>query len=147
MRRGAALALAALALAGCGGGEDEGSGSLVWEGAPKVYSQKEDHVLRGTVRNDSLRRVKLTATRLRLLREDGARVASSATFVPTFIHGLYPPTREPQLSDRELRRTGRIAQIEPGKTSTLTVSWREPPSARPPVRLDYGGGQLPIPRH
>ena len=150
MRRCAALALATLALGGCGGEDERGSGDLQWESTPKVYVPSPgspDRVLAGAVRNQSLRRIDLTAGDLRLLDRDGREVRSAAIFVRGFLHGLYPPTREPpELPASELRRTGRIAQIRPGDSVPLTVSWRVAPRAASPERIDYGAGSLPVPR-
>jgi hypothetical protein len=102
--------------------------------------------VRGRVRNDSLRRVNLAAKDLRLVADDGSTVEGSAVFLDTFLHGLYPPTREPRdVSESELRRTGRLARIEPGKSVPLTVSWRLREGADRPVRIEYGGGSLPLP--
>lgn len=77
----------------------------------------------------------------------GARVEGTATFVSSFLHGLYPPTREPgKLSESELRRTGRLAVIEPRETVPVTLAWRLEEGEPGPVRVDYGEGSLPLPR-
>ncbi len=149
MRRGAALALATLALGGCGGGEDQASGDLTWVETPRVFTAEapaDARVLQGEVRNDSLRRVDLTPGDLRLVARDGAPVKASVVFIDYFLHGLHPPTREPQLPDSELRRTGRKVRLEPGQATPLTVSWSAETTPEPPVRVDYGAGSLPVPK-
>jgi hypothetical protein len=140
---------AGLLLGGCGGGGGGDAGPLTWHGKPRLFAPKDlprDRVLTGRVTNRSLRRVDLTVGDLRLRDEDGHRVAGSATFLYAFVHGLWPPTRQPkQLPDAELLRTGRIARILPGKSAPITVSWRTGPGQGRPVRLDYGRGSLEIP--
>jgi hypothetical protein len=149
-----ALCLAAAALvlaAGCGGGDDQGSGELRWVGRPQVLTPPDlphDRVMRGTVENGTLRRIEVKAKDLRLVDAGGKKVAGSATFLNGYIHGLYPPTRHPAsgLPPQEQRRIGIVARIEPGKRSPLIVSWREKSGSRPPVRIVYGAGSLPIPK-
>ena len=147
----AATVTALLAAAGCGGDDDQGGvGPLQWERGPRVFAPKglpSDRVMSGRVRNDSLKRVDLSAQDVRLLDDRGRRVAGSVTFLAGFVHGLYPPTREPsRLPDAELLRTGRIARILPGKLAPITVAWRARPGQPRPTRLDYSGGFLPVPQ-
>ena len=133
----------------CGGGENGGAGPLAWQSAPRVFAPKtlpDDRVMSGRIRNDSLHRVDLAVKDIRMVDERGRRVAASVTFLAGFVHGLYPPTREPDtLPDAELLRTGRIARILPGKQAPITVSWRAQPGQQRPTRLDYGRGVLPVP--
>jgi len=151
MRRGAAFALVALALAGCSGaGEDQqGSGDLAWEKDPQLQTPEtlpQDRILSGTVRNESLRRLSLTAKKLRVVDTEGRPLKSSAIFLAGFGRGLYPPQREPeQISDFELERTGKISKLRPGQTVPLTVSWRIGPGAGEAARVEFDGGSLPIP--
>jgi hypothetical protein len=143
-----ALAIAAFALR-AGGGPDDGAGDLVWAGSPRVFTPSrlpQDRVLSGRLRNDSLRRIRLSAEDLRLEDESGHRVDATAVFLDSFVHGLYPPTREPgEVSEGERRRTGRLALIAPGESVPLTVAWRRGGDAGAPLRLDYGRGYLPVP--
>jgi hypothetical protein len=100
------------------------------------------------VQNRSLEPLELSAQRdLRLVDRDGDRVPGSAIFLEGFAHGLYPSTRPPPggVPEAELRRIGRKARIEPGKSAPLTVSWRQRPGSDPPVRINYGRGSLPVP--
>src|SRR5207237_9498887 len=99
----------------------------------------------GTLRNQALRTVKATASDVVLRDASGHPVQASVAFLPSSLHGLSPPTREPQLPDSELRRLGRLATIDPGKTTPVVVSWHLKPGARPPVRVVISGDSLPIP--
>lgn len=128
-----------------GGGEP---GPLAWRAEPRVVVPERlpsDRILTGRVRNDSLERVRIRAGDVAPVDAEGREVQGTATFAESFLHGLHPPTREPpRLPESELRRTGRLAVIEPGRTARLTVSWRIE-GGRRPVRVDYGQGSLPIP--
>ena len=145
----AVAAALVLVPAGCGGDDGDGAGPLSWERTPRVFAPERlprDRVLRGRLRNDSLERVDLRAQDLKLLDRDGRSVGGSVTFLSGFVHGLYPPTREPsRLPDSELLRTGRIARILPDKLVPITVSWRTQPGREQPTRIDYGRGSLPVP--
>ena len=143
------LAIAAFALRDDGGTE-QGSGDLAWAGSPRVFIPARlprDRVLSARLRNDSLRRIRLNAEDFRLEDGRGREVAATAVFLDSFVHGLYPPTRQPREGpESELRRTGRLAVIAPGESVPLTVAWRQGAGAAAPVRLDYGRGYLPLPR-
>jgi hypothetical protein len=141
-------AVAALALRA--GGDSEGAaGDLTWARSPQVFAPPrlpQDRILSARLRNDSLRRIRLSAEELRLEDASGRTVDATAVFLESFVHGLYPPTREPpEVSESELRRTGRLAVIEPGDSVPLTVAWRPPRGVEGPLRLDYGSGSLPVP--
>jgi hypothetical protein len=144
-----AAALMLLGATGCDGDDGSGDGPLSWGQAPRVFTPQvlpQDRVLSGRIRNDSLERVDLRAQDLKLVDRRGRRVAGSITFLAGFVHGLYPPTREPpRLPDSELLRTGRIARILPGKAAPITASWRMRPGRERPTRIDYGRGVLPVP--
>lgn len=133
-----------------GGAGDQGAGDLAWARSPRVFTPEslpQDRVLSATLRNDSLRRIRLTVDDLRMEDANGRTVESTAVFLDSFVHGLYPPTRQPaQVSESELRRTGRLAVIAPGDSVPLTVAWRREGGVDAPVRLDYGRGYLPVPR-
>lgn len=149
-RVGFAIALAALVLAGCGGGGGgHGSGSLRWDKDPTVVVPEAlptDQVVSGIVRNDSLRELRLTAAKVKLLDAAGRRVPGVTVFLDAYLHGLYPPTRGPfPRPEAEQARIGLIARVKPGAKLPFTVAWRLPAGAKPPVRIDYGLGWLPIP--
>jgi hypothetical protein len=132
-----------------GGAGDEGAGALAWARSPQVFTPEslpQDRVLSARLKNDSLRSIRLSVDDLRLEDANGRTVDSTAVFLDSFVHGLYPPTRQPtQVPESELRRTGRLAVLEPGASVPLTVAWRRGVAAGAPVRLDYGPGSLPLP--
>ena len=147
---GATLALSAALPIACSDDDGTGVGDLVWETPPKVYREAtlpRDRVLVGSVRNDSLRPIKVVATDVHAVDEDGNTLRGNATFIRGYIHALYPPTRPPPggLPDAELERTGRQVRLQPGKTVPLSVAWRLAPGSKSPVRIDYRAGWLPIP--
>jgi hypothetical protein len=144
----AAVAIAAL-VAGCGGDDQPPNDALVWFDAPAVIvppTLKQDRILRAEVRNDSDESVRVEVGAIKVYDDRGRPVKASATFAEGYLHSLYPPTRGPAtLPDTELERLGKLAEIQPGKTATLTVSWREPAGRRTAATIDYGRGTLSIP--
>ena len=148
-RIGAALGIAiglVLVVAGAGhGGNGHGGGDLVWEHQPHVYRNAQlpnDRIVRGVIRNDSLRVVTLTARDLRVRATSGNELESAAVFAPTFIRGVFPENRGSEIPESEQLRIGLRARIEPGKSVPITVSWRE--RGERAARVDYGAGSLPI---
>ena len=150
MRR-AAVAVALLAfLAGCGGGEvgaGDGSGPLRWAGKPTLFTPDTlpgDRILTGRLRNQSVRRVRVQLSDVRVLARDGSRVAAQPIFLDTFGKSLWPAGRGPEvMPDTELLRTGRIAFLRPGEEVPITVAWHA--AAGRPAVVDYGSGMIPVP--
>jgi hypothetical protein len=147
---GASVALTAALPLACSDDDGTGVGDLVWESPPKVFREAtlpRDRVLVGSVRNDSLRSIKVVATDVQAVDDDGNALRGNATFIRGYIHALYPPTRPPPggLPESELERTGRQVRLQPGKTAPLSVAWRLAPGSKAPVRIDYRAGWLPIP--
>lgn len=141
----ASAAVLAVATVSHGGGEQLGQGALVWDQKPQVYRNPElpnDRVLRGVVRNDSLRVMSLTARDLDVRGASGKELESAAVFAPTFIRGVFPENRGSEIPESEQLRIGLRARIEPGKAVPITVSWRE--RGGHAARVDYGAGALPI---
>ena len=139
-------AVLAVAVPGHGKGEPLGNGDLVWEQQPRVYRNAElpnDRILRGVVRNDSLRVVTLTALDLDVRAAGGDELESAAIFAPTFIRGVFPQNRGDAIPENEQLRIGMRARIEPGKTVPITVSWRQ--QGKRASLVDYGSGSLPLP--
>lgn len=138
-------AVLAVATVSHGGGAQLGEGALVWQQKPQVYRNPElpnDRVLRGVVRNDSLRIMSLTARDLDVRGASGKELESAAVFAPTFIRGVFPENRGSDIPESEQLRIGLRARIEPGKAVPITVSWRERGGRA--ARVDYGAGSLPI---
>lgn len=151
--RGARAALALLGVAvalgasGCGDNGSVGSGELRWEAEPDVVTPEnlpEDRIATGTIRNDSLREIELTARDLRLLDEGGDEVRSNAVFLEHFGRSYYDISREP-LSEEERLRIGLDARLRPGQVTPLTVAWSEADGGAPASVVDYGDGTLPLP--
>lgn len=147
---GAAVALTAALPLGCLDDQDGGAGDLVWAQQPQVYRQStlpRDRVLVGTIRNDSLRPLKVAASDVRAVDETGNALRGNASFARGFIRPLYPPTRPPEggLPEAELERTGQQLRLEPGRTAPLSVAWRLAAGGKAPARIEYGAGWLPIP--
>ncbi len=139
-------AVLAVAVPGHGKDEPRGNGDLVWEQQPHVYRNSalpDDRILRGVVRNDSLRVVTLTARDLGVRAAGGDELESAAIFAPTFIRGVFPQNRGDAIPENEQLRIGMRARIEPGKTVPITVSWRQ--RTERASLVDYGTGSLPVP--
>ena len=145
---GLVAAVVAVTSSGRAGAAD-GSGSLRWEGQPTVVSPPslpDDLIVSGMVRNDSLRELRLTASKVKLLDEAGHQIHGVTVFLNAYLHGLYPPSRGPfPRPAAEQERIGLTARVKPGKTLPFTVAWRLPRGADVPVRIDYGLGWLPVP--
>jgi hypothetical protein len=144
---GLAGAAAAVALAACGGGEDARSGALLWADGPRTARTQltpKDRIVGGTIRNDSLRPLDLVTAGMRLVDEDGRRVKASITFQLAPGHTLWPTGRVNLLPAGEQLRLGMRARLKPGDETPFVVAWRSAPGARPPVRVEYDGGSLPL---
>ncbi len=144
-----AVAAALLMLGGCGD-DDDGGPPLAWGTPPRVLTPPDlegDRVLRGVIRNDTGKTVRVTADDVRVLAGDGKRLPSAATFIAGYAHRLYPPTREPRdIPESERRRLGDVAVIEPGQQAAVTVSWRLRNKADRAATIDFGTGELEVPR-
>jgi len=142
------VAAALLLLAGCG--DDDNGPALAWGTPPRVLTPNDlgnDRVLRGLIRNDTGKAVRVTADDVRVLAADGKRLPTAATFIAGYAHRMFPPTREPRnLPDRERERLGDLAVIEPGQQAAVTVSWRLRNSADRAATIDFGAGKLEVPR-
>jgi hypothetical protein len=136
----------AVATVSHGGDEQLGKGALVWKQKPRIYRNAElpdDRVLRGVIRNDSLRVMTLTARDLNVRAPSGGEMESAAIFAPTFIRGVFPQNRGDEIPESEQLRIGLRARLQPGDTAPLTVSWRQ--QGEQAAVVDYGAGTLPVP--
>jgi hypothetical protein len=145
------VAAAALAVAGCGGSggtlAGAGSGPLRWAEEPLLFTPETlpgDRILTGTLRNDSVRRIRVDLPDVRVLARDGNPVPATPVFLDTFGKTLWSPGRGPeQMPETELLRTGRIAFLRPGESVPFTVSWHAEDGQ--PAVVDYGEGSLEVP--
>jgi hypothetical protein len=146
MRRAAVLALLGLALAGCSGskGADD---PLAWQGSPRlIKTPRHDRVLIGRVVNGSHERLVIEAKSVKLIDSDGRRVRAAVAFISSFVKSNFPHNNGPmRIPEAERIRLGQLAEIDPGTSSPLTVSWHEPSGPASAVRIDYGPGSLPVP--
>ena len=147
MRRAAALAV--VALAGCGGSGDP-TGPLAWKGEPDLFISKaraSDRVLLGTVRNVGVRdELALDASRLTVKDADGRDVEAYGQYIGAYAHGLYGAYQRPsRLPEDEARRLGLRIKLKPGTSAPLYVAFRTRPGLKPPFRVEYGKGSLPVP--
>jgi hypothetical protein len=149
--KAAVVLVAVLVVAGCGGDEESvgRSASLDWSEKPKIYvhpTLKDDRVLRGEVKNGGFDKIRVETNDIRVLDRSGRIVPAAVTFAPSYVHSLYTRNRLPRggYPEEEKRRIGLVAEIKPGKTALLTVSWRQDRGTRPPVRIDYGTGSLEV---
>jgi hypothetical protein len=153
MKRWVAPLAAALLVAGCGTKSEtvKGTGAMSWTKKPttiRLGSKPNDRILFGTVRNDSLRPVKIYASDVKVVDADGRALEAAAIFSKSFAHGLYGSTdpRAKNPGEYELTRLGKIVRLKPGQTAPLTVSWRLASPNDRPVQVQMGDGALPIPR-
>ena len=98
-----------VALAGCGGSGIEGT--LQWAQPPAVSGRS----LSGTLENTTSHSVTLDSKRMRLLNDDGEKVAGRI-------------------------RVGRSV-LDSGGSTTVRAVWK----SGNPVRIDYGSGALALP--
>ena len=143
-----ALVIAVFAALAVGHGDDRplGNGDLVWQDQPHVYRNPRlphDRVLRGVIRNASVRIIMLSARDLGVSTAGGAKMESATVFAPTFIRGVVPQNRSDAPPESEQLRVGLRARLEPGKAVPITVSWRE--HGEGAAIVDYGSGSLPVP--
>ena len=146
----AAALIAAVAVAGVLvlTGSSEDGGRLAWAGEPDLLRSgpDTDRILYGQVETASVRTFDLDVKDARVLDADGKELKSSVIFLAAFAHGLFPASQRPEvIGEPERRRLGEIAALKPGRAMPLTVSWRVPKGAKPPVRVEFGSVTLPLP--
>jgi hypothetical protein len=140
------LVLVVVAATGCGADDELGSGDLMWEKKPRIFTNPnlpDDRILAGTVRNDSLETVNLVARDLDVRAPGGDDMESAAVFAQTFVRGVFPQNRGSEIPESEQLRIGLRARLKPGETAPLTVSWRQ--QGEHASVVDYGAGTLPVP--
>ena len=147
----AAVVILVIALSGSGGGGLSPSSALAWDSAPKVIRPADlqhDRVAYGTIRNNSLRPVKISAADLEVLDANQRPVRHSARFIASFAHGLYGAFQQPDvMPELEQLRLGYLAKLNPGQESPLLVSAHLNKGSELPLRVYYKGSPvLDIPR-
>ncbi len=144
----AACAVAVLSIATAGCGDTHAKQGLTWVRPPTILAPRDlptDRVAIGRVRNASAKTIHLTASRIVVRDADGRRLNSSGAYTASFAHGLFGAFQRPsQLPRAELVRLGRLLDLAPGVTAPFFAAWRLPRGSREPVRIDYGGGSLPV---
>jgi hypothetical protein len=145
-----AAVLAAVVLAGCGGDESNGP-RLAWVGKPTLTgSPTGARVVIGKIENRSPEELWIRVPEVKVVDQGGRRIRSTAVFVSSFVRSAYPHNAGPRSDPshyplREQQRVGFLARIKPGKTSPLTVSWRDPRGERDATRIVLPAGSLPLP--
>jgi hypothetical protein len=130
------------------GGADGGSGKLAWAGKPRVFKSGKptDRVLTARIENTSLKPVEIDVKDVRIVDADGEEVEGTARFLAAFVHGLWSWSQAPaELTEFERRRLGQLVTIKPGQTAPVALSWRTPPGADPPVRVEFGDASVALP--
>lgn len=147
----AGIAALIVALSGSGGGGLSPGSALAWDSTPTVIRPADlphDRVTYGTIRNDSLRPLKISASDLSVLDAAGQPVRATERFIPSFAHGLYGAFQQPDsMPEPEQLRLGYLASMNPGQTSPLLVSVHLKQGSKLPLSVVYrGSAVLTIPK-
>jgi hypothetical protein len=107
-----------------------------------------DRVAFGTIRNNSLRPLKVSASDLTVLDANSKPVRYSARFIASFAHGLYGAFQQPDvMPELEQLRLGYLAKLNPGAQSPLLISAHLGKRSVLPLRVYFKGSPvLDIPR-
>jgi hypothetical protein len=140
----------ALACGGCGG-QKRAQAALAWAGKPHVYRAQHlprDRVVIAQVRNAGTKTLHLVGARLIVRDATGRALAATAAFNTTFAHGLYGALEQPPGGPpvAELARLGKAIYLPAGGSVPFYAAWRLDSRAKEPVRIDWGGGSLAVPR-
>ncbi len=143
-----AAAAVVLVVAGCGEKEKSGTG-LAWDGEPKVFRSKnlpDDRVVIAQVRNTGDETLHIVAADVEVHSADGGTVEATAAFTTSYAHGLFGMLQQPDpVPPDELRRLGKVVDLPAGASAPFYAAWRLGPSAKEPVRIDWGAGSLEVP--
>jgi hypothetical protein len=152
VRRSTVASLAALALAavtgGCGS-DDDAAAKAAWDDAPAVAPHPElpdGRIATGRIRNDGGSELRLTVDQARVVDAQGRPVQATVRLAAGATHALYPPREAPKENPRaQQERLGDAATIPAGETAPLTIAWHAREGDAPPVRVDLGPVDLPLP--
>jgi hypothetical protein len=150
----AAIALAivvAVSLAGCKAGHANDAGPLSWLGKPNVFKARSlpnDRVVIARVRNTGSKTLHLVASKILVRDANGRALDATAAFNTTFAHGLYGALQQPAGGPpvQELARLGKAIYLSAGGSAPFYAAWRLRPGAKEPVRIEYAGGSLAVPK-
>jgi hypothetical protein len=149
---GAALvSLAAASLAGCNANHTNEPGRLSWLGEPNVFKARNlpnDRVVIARVTNSGSKTLHLVASKLVVRDANGRALETTAAFNTTFAHGLYGALEQPTGGPpaQELARLGKTIYLSAGGSAPFYAAWRLDRGAKEPVRIEYGGGTLTVPK-
>ena len=131
--------------------QDKSFGHVTWDQPPRVFqvaTLPRDRILTGRLRNDSLKEIVLKARGgdVKLVDAEGRPVEHTVLFADGYSRDIYPPRdgRVPPEADQE--RLGLRAKIKPGESRPITLSWRVRRAGRVPVRMEFPGGVLSLPK-
>jgi hypothetical protein len=143
------LAVAVVAVLLARPGDAPAGPSVAWEGAPEIVRVPElprDRILVGRIRNTAGEPLRLAAEGVAVRDGAGAPLRATARFAAGFGHALYSPADAPdEVAENEQLRLGTVAELEPGATAPLTLSWRIPAGSEPPVAVEVAGATLRLP--
>jgi hypothetical protein len=157
VRRAPVAAVAALAvlgavpLAGCKPDHKSDAGRLSWVGKPNVFKARNlpnDRVVIARVKNAGSKTLHLVASKVVVRDANGRALDATAAFNTTFAHGLYGALQQPAAGPpvQELARLGKAIYLSAGGSAPFYAAWRLQPGTKEPVRIEYAGGSLTVPR-
>jgi hypothetical protein len=138
-------------LVGCTADHANDPGRLSWLGKPNVFKARnlpDDRVVIARVRNTGSKTLHLVASKLVVRDANGRALETTAAFNTTFAHGLYGALEQPAGGPpvQELARLGKAIYLSAGGSAPFYAAWRLGPGAKEPVRIEYGGGSLTVPK-
>lgn len=123
-----------------GGDATETAGAVLeWEEPPLLITPDQlpdDRVVYGTVQNLSPARLRATTEDFTVKDAEGRTLDASVQFLSTYAHGLYGAFQQPDnLAIEKLSRLGYVVDLETGRSSPLTVSYRLDKGSELPATL------------
>jgi hypothetical protein len=143
--------LGAAPLAGCRSDHKNDAGRLSWLGKPNVFKARNlpnDRVVIARVRNAGSKTLHLVASKIVVRDANGRALDATAAFNTTFAHGLYGALQQPPGGPpvQELARLGKAIYLSAGGSAPFYAAWRLQPGTKEPVRIEYGGWSLTVPK-
>jgi hypothetical protein len=144
----AVMALLAAVAPGAFGGKDvKPGGPLRWQSPARtsaVAGAAEDHLLFGRVVNHSAKPIKLRASDVHILDDDGHRLPTRAAFADGFVPGvmlsgfsgeMYGAAGDTQVGNEIVLRTGAATPL----SASFTAG-----AGKRPAAIEYDGGRLTL---